>query len=204
MNKRRWVFVTAPFIVFTVYTFLISSYFPDAPEKMRWLVSFFLGFIFLLLIVQKAFKDDNYFIPAMVMVLAANFIMIFSVDINQFDNLESIAPILRLFVERPQLILYSGLVIMAIAPPILWNGSFTCYFSRLDYPADDWQDPDFIRVNKKISYFWAVVFFLCFVSQFVPLLPVQLFAPVAIVMTLGVRGTRRLRDLFIGRLEAGE
>jgi len=202
MNKRRWLFVTAPFIVFTTYTFFVSISFPDAPERIRWLVSIFLGFTLLLLIVQRALKDDNYFIPTMAMVLFVNFIVIFSVDVSQFDKLESIAPVLFLLLERPQLILYFGLLMMALVPPILWGGSFTYYFSRLDYPEDDWKNPEFVRVNKSISFFWVVVFLLCFLTQFVPMLVVQLFAPILIVMTLGAWATKRLIDLFISQLEA--
>ncbi len=83
MNIRRWVFVTAPFILFTLYTYFASSSFPGAPEQMRWFVSIFLGFIVLLFLVQRALKDDNYFIPAMVMVLAVNFVVVHSVGMDQ-------------------------------------------------------------------------------------------------------------------------
>lgn len=202
MNKRRWVFVTTPFIVFTLYTFFLSSSFPDAPERMRWLVSVFFGSTFLLFIVQRAFKDENYFIPTMVVVLFTNFIVIFSVDVSQFDNIEDMGTVLSLLLERPQLILYFGLLMMAAAPPVLWGGSFTFYFSKIDWPVDDWKNPEFVRANIKISYFWVAVFLLCFSSQFVPVLIVQLFAPILIVMTLGVWGTRRMIDLFVSELEA--
>ncbi|MFN3712250.1 MAG: hypothetical protein ACK4SX_01190 [Alcanivoracaceae bacterium] len=171
---------------------------------MRWLVSIFFGSTLLLFIVQRAFKDENYFIPTMVVVLLANFIIIFSVDISQFDNIEDMGAVLSLLLERPQLILYFGLLMMAAAPPVLWGGSFTFYFSKIDWPVDDWQNPEFVLANKKISYFWVVVFLLCFLSQFVPVLIVQLFSPIIIVMTLGVWGTRRMIDLFVNQLEATE
>jgi hypothetical protein len=171
---------------------------------MRLLVSAFLVSVILLLIVQKVFRDDNYFIPTMVLVLAANFVVIFSVKASQFDTLEHLAPVLRLLLERPQLILYFGLMLMAFLPPILWNSSFTCYFSRVDYPVEVWQTREFVLVNKYLSYFWVIVFFLCFISQFVPILLVQLLAPLTIVLTLGNRGTKMLIAFFIKRLDAEE
>ncbi|MCC5811879.1 MAG: hypothetical protein JJU06_16060 [Ectothiorhodospiraceae bacterium] len=202
MNKRKWLFVTTPFVFFTIYTYFVSSSFPEYPENLRWLVSLFLGFIILLFIVQRVMVDDNYFIPTMVIVLLVNFVVIFSVDIDNFDNIESIYPVLALLLERPQLILYFCLLMMAVAPPALWNGSFTFYFSRLDYPEENWKDPDFIRANKRISYFWVFVFFLCFLSQLVPMIIVQIFAPIVIVMTLGLYGTKRLIGRFLSQIEA--
>jgi len=202
MNIQRWLFVTAPFILFTIYTFVVSSSFPDAPERMRWLVSIFFGFTLLLLIAQRAVKDGNYFVPTMVLVLFVNLMIIFSIDISQFDWYENMSPALSLLLERPQLILYLGLLIMALMPPILWGGSFTCYFSRLEYPEDDWNNPEFMRINRSISFFWVFVFLLCFLTQFIPALVVQLLAPILIVITLGTWGTKRLIDLFINQLEA--
>lgn len=201
MNKRRWIFVTSPFILFTIYTFVISSSFPEDPERMRWLVSLFFGLSLLLFIAQKAVRDENYFVPTMLLVLLTNMILIFSVDINQFNSPESIAPALALLLERPQLILYFGLFIMALVPPILWKGSFTCYFSRLEYPEEDRADPAFIIINRNISFFWVFVFLLCFLTQLAPMLVVQLTAPILIVATIGVWGTKRLIDLFISQLQ---
>ncbi len=200
MNKKRWFFVTAPFILFTIYTFFVSSSFPDAPERMRWLVSIFFVFTLFLLIVQRAFMDDNYFVPTLAMVLSVNFILIFSIDVAHFDGLDNAAPALGLLLERPQLILYFGLFMMALVPPFLWSGSFTCYFSRLDYPEDGWKNPEFLRVNKIISFFWVFIFLLCFLTQFVSMLVVQLFAPILIVMTLGTWGTKRLISSFVSQL----
>lgn len=200
MNKSRWFFVTAPFIIFTIYTYFVSSSFPDAPVRMRWLVSIFFGFTLMLLIVQRVFKDNNYFVPTLAMVLFVNFILIFSVYVSQFNRLDTTTA-LGLLLERPQLILYFGLLIMALVPPVLWNNSFTCYFSRLDYPEDAWNNPEFLRANRIISFFWVIIFLLCFLSQFVPILVVQLFTPILIVMTLGAWGTKKLIDSFIRQLE---
>lgn len=202
MNKRKWLFVTAPFILFTIYTSVISSSFPAYPERMRWLVAIFFGLSFILLIAQKAVKDENYFVPTMLFVLLVNMAIIFAVDISQFQNLESMAQGLILLLERPQLILYFGLLLMALVPPILWQGSFTYYFSRLEYPEEDWQDPAFIKINRNISFFWVFVFLLCFLTQLVPLLVVQLFAPIIIVATLGAWGTKRMINIFINHLDA--
>ena len=201
MNKRRWLFVTAPFILFTLYTSAISSSFPEYPERMRWLVSIFFGLSLLLLIAQKAVKDENYFVPTMLFVLLVNMLILFAVDISQFKSPESMSQAVILLLERPQLILYFGLLLMALVPPILWRGSFTYYFSRLEYPADDWNDPAFIRINRNISFFWVFVFLLCFFTQLVPMLVVQLFAPIFIVATLGTWGTKRMINTFINHLE---
>jgi len=204
MSKERWAFVTAPFILFTVYTFLLSSSFPDAPERMRVLVSAFLGGIILLLILQVARRDKNYFVPTLALILAANFLLIFSLEIRQFGNPEQIGQVHRLLLERPQFILYFGLMMMALIPPFLWKGSFTRYFSQADYPDELWHTREFVLINRYLSFFWVVVFFLCFVSQFAPVLLVQLVAPMVIVLTIGAMGTKMLVPFFISKLGGEE
>jgi len=204
MSKERWAFVTAPFILFTVYTFLLSSSFPDAPERMRVLVSVFLGGIVLLLILQFARHDKNYFVPTLALVLAANFLLIFSLEPSQFGNPEQIGQALLLLLERPQFILYLGLMMMALVPPLLWKGSFTRYFSQAEYPEEHWHTREFVLVNRYLSFFWVMVFFLCFVSQFAPVLLVQLVAPTVIVLTIGAMGTKKLVPFFISRLGGSE
>ncbi len=201
MNRRRWFFVTAPFIVFSIYAFLVSASYPGAPERARWLVSLFLAFTVVLLVVQRAMLDDNYFVPTLVLVLLVNSALSYSFDARTFDGPGRVARIAGLLLERPQLILYGGLLMMALVPPLLWRGSFTCYFSRLDYPEEDWHNPEFVRVNRRISFFWVGVFLLCFLTQFVPVLAVQLAAPMLIVTTLGAWGTTLLVRVFIRRLD---
>ncbi len=171
---------------------------------MRLFVSIFFGAVIVLLSVQRALRDDNYFLPTMALVLALNLIIIFSVDPSQFDTPEGIAPVLRLLLERPQLTLYFCLMIMALVPPIAWKGSFTFYFSRPNYPKDEWQSHEFFLINKYLSFFWVVVFALCFGSQFVPYLSVQIFAPIMLVLSLGTLGTKRLIAYFIQRLYQDE
>jgi hypothetical protein len=201
MKLQRWGFVTAPFIVFTVYTFAVSSSFPDDPLRMRALVSAFLGAAVLLLLVQRVCGDVNYFVPTIVLVLAVNWLVIHAVPVERFAQPETLGMITGLLLERPQLILYTGLMLMALLPPLLWQDSFTGYFSRAEYPVEAWNTPEFRQVNRQLSFFWAGVFLLCVLTQLVPSLWVQLVAPMVIVLTLGAGGTRWLVACLLARMD---
>jgi putative sterol carrier protein len=68
----------------------------------------------------------------------------------------------------PGTLLNASLLMIAVVPPLLGRGYFTYFFSKKGVPEAVWETDLFIRINRELNWFWALLFF---VSGLVGLVP---------------------------------
>ena len=65
-------------------------------------------------------------------------------------------------------IFYFVLFLMSVLPPLLGNAPFTAWFARKNTPEAVWHTDLFLRINRRLTGLWAVLFALGTVSGLLP------------------------------------
>lgn len=86
----------------------------------------------------------------------------------------------RLLGKAPAAGVYLVLFLVAALPPLLGREPFTMYFARKTTPRAVWHTDVFLKINHHLTWFWAVLFFICAVLGLAPAI-MRLSAPLALI-----------------------
>lgn len=106
-----------------------------------------------------------------------------------------------LFVDNSVALLYFTLFLMAILPQLFGYDPFTYAIAKQWYPESVWGMPDFRTINIHITYVWATIFFLAFLSSAIgqgkPLFSIVI--PLIMVLGIGVVFSKKYPDYYLKR-----
>lgn len=71
---------------------------------------------------------------------------------------ETLGPVVTRF---PATLLYTVMLIWALAPAVLAGHYFTIYFAKQTTPEPLWETDIFITINRHMTYVWSGIFLLC-------------------------------------------
>lgn len=198
-NFKTVLFTTMPFILFGVYNGLSAPFFSDDPQFMRILILSLLGASALMVLLQRAVKNSLYFPSGMLVLMGVFAGIIFALPANviEYKSALQLNKAAFFILQKPMAGLFFIYGCIALFPQLFQKPSFTEYFARMETPEMYWKTRRFKRINAEIGYFWALVFFLSGVSQFIPNTVINIIIPVVLNAGIGIMGTKYLRKLLM-------
>jgi putative sterol carrier protein len=111
----------------------------------------------------------------------------------------------RVLSANPVACLYTGLLIMAVLPPLIGRDPFTYYFAKRSTPRQVWQTDIFYNINRFMNWIWAGLFAAATISALLPTLFSGLKAvqdqiifqaaiPVGLMVGVGLPFTKKYPD----------
>lgn len=107
----------------------------------------------------------------------------------------------RLLGTAPASGVYLVLFLFAVLPPLFGREPFTVYFARKTTPEAVWQTDVFRKINRTLTMFWAMLFFICTLLGLIPgvlgphnalaLILFEAVIPITVILGLGLPVTRR-------------
>lgn len=69
--------------------------------------------------------------------------------------------------QWPVALLYAGLLLLAVIPPIIGRAPFTHWYARRTTPPAVWETDQFLTINRRMNLAWALLFALALASVIV-------------------------------------
>lgn len=191
------LFSVLPFAVYSVFHSLVGVYYLSDPDFIG-LASIICTLVLASIVVfQVLLKDTLYFPGAVLIAVAVITGMLNGTPVPGAGKITEQHNWMNIVLNRPQIVLYTSLLIMASIPQIAGGMPFTVYFAKQGVPEQFQKTALFRKVNVYISNFWAFLFAVSIAAQFLPGLLLQILVPVSIHLFIGAPATGFLKPYLI-------